>query len=58
MIYLSPAIGLPPDGSSTVHIHAQTIHSTAQNKQYIEQQKFWKNVGHAASLRGTEEKAR
>ena len=28
MIYLSIAIGLPPDGSSTVHIHTQTIHDT------------------------------
>jgi hypothetical protein len=35
MIYLT-AIGLPPGGSSTVHIYALTIHRT-QNKQYIEE---------------------
>ena len=37
MIYLLTAIGLPPGGSSTVHIYTQTIHRTIQNKQYIEQ---------------------
>jgi hypothetical protein len=37
MIYLLTAIGLPPGGSSTVHIYTQTIHRTTQNKQYIEQ---------------------
>ena len=31
------AIGLPPGGSSTVHIYTQTIHRTTQSKQYIEQ---------------------
>jgi len=31
--------GLPPGGSSTVHIYTQTIHRTTQNKQYIEQHK-------------------
>jgi hypothetical protein len=34
------AIGLPPDGSSTVHIYTQTVHRTTQNKQYIEQRKM------------------
>jgi hypothetical protein len=29
MIYLT-AIGLPPGGSSTVHIHTQTIHRATQ----------------------------
>jgi len=29
MIYLT-AIGLPPGGSSTVHIYTQTIHRTTQ----------------------------
>jgi len=38
MIYLT-AIGLPPGGSSTVHIYTQTLHRTTQNKQYIEQHK-------------------
>jgi len=33
MIYLLNAIGLPPGGSSTVHIYTQTIHRTTQNKQ-------------------------
>jgi len=37
MIYLLTAGGLTPGGSSTVHIYAQTIHRTIQNKQYIEQ---------------------
>jgi hypothetical protein len=39
MIYLLTAIGLSPDGRSTVHIYTQTIHRTTQNKQYIEQHK-------------------
>jgi uncharacterized membrane protein len=30
MIYLSPAIGLTPDGSSTVHIYTQTIRRRAR----------------------------
>jgi hypothetical protein len=30
MIYLT-AIGLPPGGSSTVHIYTQTIHRTTQS---------------------------
>jgi hypothetical protein len=29
MIYLT-AIGMPPGGSSTVHIHSQTIHRTTK----------------------------
>ena len=33
MIYLLNAIGLPPNGRSTVHIYKQTIHRTTQ--------KFW-----------------
>ena len=37
MIYLLTAIGLSPGGRSTVHIYAQTIHRTIQNRQYIEQ---------------------
>jgi hypothetical protein len=39
MIYLLTAIGLPPGGSSTVHIYTQTVHRTTQNKEYIEQHK-------------------
>jgi len=35
-IYLLTAIGLPPGGSSTVHIYTQTIHRMTQNKQYKE----------------------
>jgi hypothetical protein len=42
MIYLLTAIGLPPGGSSTVHIYTQTVHRTTQNKQDIEQHK---NIG-------------
>ena len=30
LIYLLTAIGLMPDGSSTVHIYTQTIHRTTQ----------------------------
>ena len=40
-IYLLTASGLPPGGSCTIHIYTQTIHRTAQNKQYIEQHKIW-----------------
>jgi len=32
---LLTAIGLPPGGSSTVHIYTQTVHRTTQNKQCI-----------------------
>ena len=32
MIYLLTAIGLSPDGSSTVHIYTQTVHRMTQNK--------------------------
>jgi len=35
MIYLLTAIGLTPDGSSTVHIYTQTIHRTTQSTQTI-----------------------
>jgi len=51
MIYLLTAIGLTPSGSSTLHIYTHTIHRMTQNKQYIEQQKFWKSAGCALSLR-------
>ena len=40
-IYLLTAIGLPPDGSSTVHSYTQKIHRTTQ--------KFWKSAGRAPS---------
>jgi len=30
MIYLLTAVGLTPDGSSTVHIYTQTIHRTTR----------------------------
>jgi len=35
MIYLLPAIGFTPGGSSTVHIYTQTIHRTTQLTQTI-----------------------
>ena len=41
MIYLLTASGLPPGGSCTVHIYTQTVHRTAQNKQYTEQHKHF-----------------
>jgi len=34
MIYLT-ATGLPPGGSSTVHIYTQTVHRTTQSTQTI-----------------------
>jgi hypothetical protein len=43
LIYLLSAFGLPPGGSSTVHIYTQTLHRTTQNKQYIEQHKRFEN---------------
>jgi len=46
MIYLLTAIGLPPSGSSTVHIYTQTIHRTTRNKQYVEQHN---NLGECGS---------
>jgi len=66
MIYLLTAIGLPPGGSSTVHIYTQTLHRTTQNKQYIEQHKNFERVRavpHLCELHPgicliTEEKAR
>jgi hypothetical protein len=66
MIYLLTAIGLPPGGSSTVHIDTQTIHRTTQNKQYIEQHKNFGRVWAVPRLCGlypgicltTDEKAR
>jgi len=42
MIYLLTAIGLPPSGSSTVHINIETIHKTTQ--------KSWKRAGRAPSF--------
>ena len=44
LIHLSTAVGLPPSGSSTVHLYTQTIHRTTQNKQYIEQHKHFGRV--------------
>jgi hypothetical protein len=66
MIYLLTAVGLPPGGSSSVHIYTQTIHRTIQNKQYIEQHKHLGRVRAVPRLCGlypgicltTEEKAR
>ena len=37
MIYLLTAIGLSPDGSSTVHIYTQTIHGTTQITTNVEE---------------------
>jgi hypothetical protein len=38
------ANGVSPGGSSTVHMHTQTVHRTTQNKQYIEQHKNFGRV--------------
>jgi len=35
MICLLTAVGLPPGGSSTVHIYTQTVHRTTQSTQTI-----------------------
>jgi len=35
MMYLVSAIGLPPGGSSTVHIYTQTIHRTTHRKRLL-----------------------
>jgi hypothetical protein len=43
VIYLLTAVGLSPGGSCTVHSNTQTINRTTQNKQYIEQHKFFEN---------------
>jgi hypothetical protein len=40
-MYLLTASGLPPGGSSTVHIYTQTIHRTTQNKPHVVQHKIW-----------------
>jgi hypothetical protein len=47
MLYLLTAVGKPPGGSSSVHIYAQTIKRTTQNKQYIEQHK---NLGRVLAV--------
>jgi hypothetical protein len=44
MIYLLTAIGLSPDGSSTVHIYIQTIHGMTQIKKYIAQHRKFGRV--------------
>jgi hypothetical protein len=47
MIYLLTTIGLTPSGSSTVHIYAQAVQRTTQNKQYVERHK---NFGRVLTL--------
>ena len=53
MVYLLTAIGLPPGGSSTVHIYTQTISRTTQLTETIHTrrttQNFWKSAGRAPS---------
>jgi len=44
MIYLLTSIGLPPGGSSTVHVYTQITHRTTQNKEYTEQHKNFGRV--------------
>jgi hypothetical protein len=45
MVYLLTAIGLPPDGGSTIYIYTQTIQRTTQNKKYVEQNKHLEKCG-------------
>jgi len=40
MIYLLTAIGLPPDGSSTIHIYKQTVHRTTQRKHNMQNRTY------------------
>jgi len=35
LVYLLTAIGLPPGGSSTMHIYKQTIHRTEQLTSFV-----------------------
>jgi hypothetical protein len=51
-IYFLTAIGLTPGGSSTIHIHTQTIHRTTQSTQTIHRttQLIRKSAGRAPSL--------
>jgi hypothetical protein len=52
MIYLLTAIGLTPDGCTTVHGYTQTIHRTAQiTTEQHEYKLFWKSAGRALYLR-------
>jgi len=52
MIYLLTAIGLSPDGSSTVHIYTQTIHRTTQiTTEQHKLQLIWKIADRGPSLR-------
>jgi hypothetical protein len=51
MIYLT-AIGLPPGGSSTVHIYTQTVHRTTQSTQTIHRTTQF-NVARIAIMRET-----
>ena len=44
MIYLT-AVGLTPDGSSTVHIYTQTIHRTTQKMHITTQFINWEECG-------------
>ena len=44
LIYLLTATGLSPGGSSTAHMHTQTIHRTIENKKYIEQQNNYRKT--------------
>jgi hypothetical protein len=50
MIYLLTAIGLPPSGSSAVHIYSQKTHRTTQNKQYVGQHKNFGRVRAVTNL--------
>jgi hypothetical protein len=52
VIYLT-AVGLPPDGSSTIHIYTQYIEQHNRHKQYIEQHSslIRKSADRAPSLR-------
>jgi hypothetical protein len=53
MIYLLTLVGLPPGGSSTVHIYTQTTHRTTQNKKYIERHKNFGRVRGVPHLCGS-----
>ena len=55
MIYLLTAIGLPPGGSSTVHIYAQTIHITTQCNIEQHNSTYNKRIQHRTTQCDTEQ---
>jgi hypothetical protein len=51
IIYLLTAIGLPPGGSSIVHVYTKNTQNDTKQTIHRTTQKFWKCAGRAPSLR-------